>query len=59
MIVEFVDVATVLVVIVNMAVVALATTVTLAGTCAAAVLLLVRVTIAPPLGADPLRVTVP
>jgi hypothetical protein len=34
-------------------------TTTLAGVCAAAVLLLDRVTVAPPLGAGPLRVTVP
>jgi hypothetical protein len=34
-------------------------TVTLAGTDAAAVLLLDRVTTAPPVGAEPLRVTVP
>jgi hypothetical protein len=51
--------ATGLVVIVNVAVVAFAATVTVAGTCAAAVLLLDRVTAAPPAGADPVRVTVP
>jgi len=44
---------------VKVAVVAFAATVTLAGTCAAAVLLLDRVTAAPPAGAGPLRVTVP
>ena len=43
-----VSVATGLVVTLNVAVVALAATVTLAGTCAAAVLLLDRVTNAPP-----------
>ena len=48
-----------LVVIVNVAVVAPAATVTLAGTCAAAVLLLDRVTTAPPAGAGPFSVTVP
>jgi hypothetical protein len=47
------------VVIVNVAEVAPAATVTLAGTVAAAVLLLDRVTTAPPVGAAPLRVTVP
>ena len=47
------------VVIVNVALVAAAGTTTLAGTCAAAVLLLVNVTVAPPVGADPLSVTVP
>ena len=52
-------VATGLVVTVNVAVVAPATTVTLAGTCAAAVLLLDRVTTAPPAGARPFSVTVP
>jgi len=44
---------------VKVAVVALAATVTLAGTCAAAALLLDRVTTAPPAGAGPFRVTVP
>ena len=43
----------------KVAVVALAATVTLAGTCAAAELLLDRVTTAPPAGAGPFRVTVP
>jgi hypothetical protein len=50
---------TTLVVTVNVAVVALASTVTLAGTCAAAVLLLDRVTIAPLADAGPVNVTVP
>ena len=48
-----------LVVTVNVAVVAFAATVTLAGTCAAFVLLLERVTTAPPAGAGPFNVTVP
>ena len=48
-----------LVVTVNVAVVAFAATATLAGTCAAAVLLLERVTTAPPDGAGPFNVTVP
>jgi hypothetical protein len=43
----------------NVAVVAPAATITLAGTCAAAVLLLDRVTTAPLAGAGPLSVTVP
>ena len=43
----------------NVAAVAPAATVTFAGTCAADVLLLVSVTVAPPLGATPLNVTVP
>ena len=51
--------ATGLVVTVKVAVVALAATVTLAGTCAAAVLLLKRFTTAPAAGAGPLIVTVP
>lgn len=51
--------ATGLVVMVKEAVVAFAGTVTLVGTRAAAVLLLERVTTAPPDGAGPLRVTVP
>ena len=50
--------ATGLVVTMNVAVVAFAATVTLAGTCAAAVLLLDRVTAAPLAGAGPLNVTV-
>ena len=48
-----------LVVIVNVADVLPAATVTLVGTCAAAVLLLWNVTVAPPEGAAPLKVTVP
>ena len=52
-------VATGLVVTVNVAVVAFAATVTLAGTWAAAVLLLDSVTTAPPDGARPFNVTVP
>jgi len=51
--------ATGLVLTVNVAVVAFAATVTLAGTVAAAVLLLLSVTTAPPVGAGPFRVTVP
>jgi hypothetical protein len=50
---------TVLVVTVNVADVLPAATVTLVGTVAAAVLLLERLTTAPPAGATPLRVTVP
>jgi hypothetical protein len=51
--------ATGVVVIVNVAVVAPAATVTLAGTVAVDVLLLVRVTTTPPAGAAALKVTVP
>ena len=51
--------ATGLVVMVNVAVVAPAATVTLAGACAAAVLLLESVTTAPPAGAGLSSVTVP
>ena len=47
------------VVTVNVAVVAPAATITLAGTCAAVELLLLNVTVAPPVGAAPLKVTVP
>ena len=45
--------------IVNVAVLAPARTVTLAGAVAAAVLLLERLTTAPPVGAGPFRVTLP
>ena len=51
--------ATGLVVTENMAVFAVAATVTFAGICTAAVLLLDRVTTAPPAGAAPFSVTVP
>jgi hypothetical protein len=44
---------------VNVALLAFAATVTDAGTVAAAVLLLVSVTTVPPVGAGPVRVTVP
>ena len=47
------------VVIVNVALLAAAGTITLTGTWAAAVLELVSVTVAPPLSAGPLNVTVP
>jgi hypothetical protein len=47
------------VVMVKVAEVELAGTVTLAGTCATEVLLLDKVTTAPPAGAGPVRVTVP
>lgn len=52
-------VVTVLVVTVKEALVAPAATDTLAGTCAAAALLVERVTSAPPAGADPFNLTVP
>jgi len=52
-------VATGLVVTVNVAVVAFGATVTLAGTLAAPVLLLDRLTTAPLAGAGPVKVTVP
>jgi hypothetical protein len=54
-----VEVVTLEVVIVNVALVELAATVTLAGTCAYAVLSLLRLTEAPPLGAAADSVTVP
>jgi len=57
--VTVVTLATELVVTEKVAVVDPAETLTLAGTCAAVVLLLVRDTVAPPLGAAPLSVTVP
>src|SRR5947209_18050483 len=47
------------VVMVKAALEAPASTVTLAGTCAAAVLLLLKLTMTPPLGATPFNVTVP
>ena len=53
------ELATELVVTEKVADVAPAATVTLAGTCAAVVLLLVRVTVAPPVGAAALNVSVP
>ena len=52
-------VATGKVVTVNAAVVCPAATVTLAGTCTMAVLLLPRLTVRPPVGAGPLIVSVP
>ena len=58
-IVELAVVVTAPAVIVNVALVALAATTTVEGTCAAAVLELVRLTVAPPVGAGPLSVTVP
>jgi hypothetical protein len=58
-IVTFVFAETGFVVTVNVAVVAFAATVTLAGTCAAKVLLLDKVTTAPLAGAGPLSATVP
>src|SRR5437773_650189 len=54
-----VDAGTALVLIVDVALVAPAATVTLEGTVAAAVLLLESATVAPPAGAAPLNVTVP
>jgi hypothetical protein len=54
-----VTLATAFVVTENVALVAPAATVTFAGTCAAVVLLLVSDTLAPPVGAAPLNVTVP
>jgi hypothetical protein len=56
---ELVEDETEEVVIVNVALEAAAGTITLGGTCAAAVLELVRVTAAPPVSAGPLNVTVP
>ena len=54
-----VDDATPRVVMVNVALLEPAVTMTLAGTWAAAVLLLCKVTVAPPAGAAPFNVTVP
>ena len=54
-----VEAVTLLVLTVKVALLAPAVTVTLAGTVAAAVLSLIRETAAPPVGAGPLRVTVP
>ena len=51
--------ATGLLLTMKVAVVAFAATVTLAGTCVAAVLLLDKVTTAPPAGAGPFKLTVP
>jgi hypothetical protein len=56
---ELVEDETEEVAIVNVALLAAAATTTLAGTCAAEVLELVSVTVAPPLSAGPLNVTVP
>ena len=56
---ELVDDEIAEVVIVNVPLLAAAETTTLAGTCAAAVLELVSVTVAPPPSAGPLNVTVP
>ncbi len=53
------DAVTALVLTVNVALLAPAAIVTLAGTVAVDVLLLERETVAPPAGADPLSVTVP
>ena len=58
-IVTAVELVTLLVLTVNVALLAPAATVTLAGTVAAAVLPLITETDAPPLGAGPLSVTVP
>jgi hypothetical protein len=52
-------VATGAVVTLNVALVAFGAIVTLAGTLAAAILLLLRVTSAPPAGAGPFKVTIP
>lgn len=57
--VTMVDAATEFVLTVNVALVAPAATVTLEGTVATVVLLLVSATCAPPEGAGPLKVTVP
>ena len=54
-----VDVVTALVLTVNVALLAPAATVTVAGTVAVDVLLLERETTAPPMGAGPLSITVP